>query len=83
MAPTHPKRKGPIAKQWVGEVVVDKHGMFLVRAPLPTSPSRASRGPLPLPPLKRAERAFEARCVNTMVSDGSRKRPALTALTPQ
>ena len=44
------ERKGPIAEQWVGEVVADKHGMFLARAPQPTSPSRASRGPLPLPP---------------------------------
>src|SRR5580700_2157062 len=60
------ERKGPIAKQWVGEVVGDKHGLFLLPAPQPTSPSRASRGPLPLPPLKRAERAFESRWVNTI-----------------
>ena len=33
------ERKGPIAKQWVGEVVADKHGIFLVWAPWPTSPS--------------------------------------------
>ncbi len=50
------ERKGPIAKQWGGEVVVDKHGIFRVRAPQPTSPSRASRGPLPLPPRKRGRR---------------------------
>ena len=56
MAPTHPKsfaqgplrraageRKGPIAKQWVGEVVADKHGIFLVGEPLPTSPSLSPR----------------------------------------
>ena len=27
------ERKGPIAKQWVGEVVADKDGMFLVQVP--------------------------------------------------
>ena len=25
------ERKGPIAKQWVGEVAADKDGMFLVQ----------------------------------------------------
>jgi hypothetical protein len=50
------ERKGPIAKQWGGEVVVDKNEMLLVRTSQPTSPSRAARGPLPLPPLEWAER---------------------------
>src|SRR5205814_8660885 len=36
--------------------------MCLLRTPLPTSPSRATRGPLPLPPLKRAERGSDAMC---------------------
>src|SRR5580704_4753228 len=66
------ERKGPIAKQWVGEVVANKHGIFLVRASEPTSPSRASRGPLPLPPLRRAERAFESRCLITIARSGRR-----------
>jgi len=33
------ERKGPIAKQWVGEVVSSKNVISRLRAPRPTSPS--------------------------------------------
>src|ERR1700722_8039783 len=53
------ERAGPIAKQWEGEVVLAKDGMFLVQASQPTSPSPRKRGAPPSPPaMTRAERAL-------------------------
>ena len=55
------ERKGPIAKQWGGQVVSNEGKWFqrVNAAHLALPALRA--GPLPLPPLKRAERAFELR----------------------
>jgi hypothetical protein len=52
------ERKGPIAKQWVGEVVADKHAMLLVQSPQPTTPSpRYARVPSLSPHATRGRRA--------------------------
>ena len=44
------ERKGPIAKQWVGEVVADKHAMFLMKRREPPHPPALRAGPFPLTP---------------------------------
>src|SRR5580704_8037063 len=64
------ERKGPIAKQWVGEVVADKHAMFPMKRRDPPHPPALRAGPS-LSPRDDGRRGPLTRCVKVMVSPGS------------
>ncbi len=69
------ERVGPIAKQWEGEVVLQKNQMLRLQTPQPTSPSPRKRGSPPSPPTSWAERASDAICESDSPRRGEETGP--------